>query len=56
MRNSKRLIQKNKISDFITLLKEVDLGLENKLDTQVKFLSGGQKKSSLSYYGNIEKT
>ena len=36
----KRLIQKNKISDFITLLKEVDLGLENKLDTQVKFLSG----------------
>lgn len=41
----KRLIQKNKISDFITLLKEVDLGLENKLDTQVKFLSGGQRQA-----------
>lgn len=41
----KRLIQKNKISDFITLLKEVELGLENKLDTQVKFLSGGQRQA-----------
>ena len=41
----KRLIQKNKIENYINLLKEVELGLENKLDTQVKFLSGGQRQA-----------
>lgn len=39
------LIKKNNTPKFIELLKEVDLGLETKLDTQVKFLSGGQKQA-----------
>ena len=42
MRN---LIKKDKIKRFIEILKEVDLGLENKLNTQVKFLSGGQRQA-----------
>lgn len=41
----KRLIKKENTSKFIKILKEVDLGLENKLDTQVKFLSGGQRQA-----------
>ena len=39
------LIKKDKIKRFIEILKEVDLGLENKLNTQVKFLSGGQRQA-----------
>lgn len=41
----KNLIKKDKKDKFIETLKEVDLGLENKLDTQVKFLSGGQRQA-----------
>ena len=39
------LIRKNRVSDYIDLLKELNLGLEKKLDTQVKYLSGGQRQS-----------
>lgn len=41
----KRLINKSKIEEFRIILKTLDLGLENKLDTEVKFLSGGQRQS-----------
>lgn len=41
----RNLIKKDKIKRFVEILKEVDLGLENKLDTQVKFLSGGQRQA-----------
>ena len=41
----RNLIKKDKIKRFIEILKEVDLGLENKLNTQVKFLSGGQRQA-----------
>lgn len=41
----KKLIREQKREGFIELLKELDLGLENKLDTPVKFLSGGQRQS-----------
>ena len=41
----RNLIKKDKIKRFVVILKEVDLGLENKLDTQVKFLSGGQRQA-----------
>ncbi|WP_326907477.1 ABC transporter ATP-binding protein [Sedimentibacter sp. MB31-C6] len=41
----RRLINKNKLEEFKELLKTLDLGLENKLDTEVKFLSGGQRQS-----------
>lgn len=41
----RNLIKKDKVKKFIEILKEVDLGLENKLDTQVKFLSGGQRQA-----------
>ena len=41
----RNLIKKDKIKKFVEILKEVDLGLENKLDTQVKFLSGGQRQA-----------
>lgn len=41
----KRLIRKNKIPKYIELLKGLDLGLEDKLDTKVKYLSGGQRQS-----------
>lgn len=41
----KRLINRNKIEEYKELLKTLDLGLENKLDTEVKFLSGGQRQS-----------
>ena len=30
---------------YIELLESIDLGLENKLNTKVKFLSGGQRQS-----------
>lgn len=41
----RNLIKKDKIKRFVEILKEVDLGLENKLDAQVKFLSGGQRQA-----------
>lgn len=41
----KRLINKNKIDEYSEILKTLDLGLENKLNTEVKFLSGGQRQS-----------
>jgi putative ABC transport system ATP-binding protein len=41
----KNLIRKNKVGEYKELLKALDLGLENKLNTKVKFLSGGQRQS-----------
>lgn len=41
----RNLIKKQNTEKFIELLKELDLGLENKLNTQVKFLSGGQRQA-----------
>ena len=41
----RNLIKKQNIDKFIEVLKELDLGLENKLNTQVKFLSGGQRQA-----------
>ena len=41
----RKLIKKNKIENYKEILKTLDLGLENKLDTEVKFLSGGQRQS-----------
>jgi len=41
----KKLIRKNKTEEYKEILKTLDLGLENKLDTEVKFLSGGQRQS-----------
>ena len=41
----RRLIRKNNIDKYVDLLKDLDLGLENKLNTKVKFLSGGQRQS-----------
>lgn len=41
----RRLIKKNRIPRYKELLSQLDLGLENKLDTKVRFLSGGQRQS-----------
>lgn len=41
----KRLIKKKNIDKYVEVLKSLDLGLENKLNTKVKFLSGGQRQS-----------
>lgn len=41
----KKLVQKDKISKYAKMLKDLDLGLENKLDVKVKYLSGGQRQS-----------
>lgn len=41
----KKLIKKNNIARYIELLKSLDLGLEDKLNTKVRFLSGGQRQS-----------
>jgi putative ABC transport system ATP-binding protein len=41
----RKLINKNKINQYREILTTLDLGLENKLDTEVKFLSGGQRQS-----------
>ncbi len=41
----KKLIKKENRQDIIEKLKTLNLGLENKLNTQVKFLSGGQRQS-----------
>ena len=43
--NLKRLVKKRNIEKYVALLKELDLGLENKLNVKVKFLSGGQRQS-----------
>lgn len=41
----RKLIKKSKIEEYKEMLKTLDLGLENKLETEVKFLSGGQRQS-----------
>jgi putative ABC transport system ATP-binding protein len=41
----RRLIRKDRIDFYKELLETLDLGLEDKLDTKVKFLSGGQRQS-----------
>ena len=41
----RKLIRKSRIEKFKEILKTLDLGLENKLDTEVKYLSGGQRQS-----------
>lgn len=41
----RRLVNKGNIPKYVELLKDLDLGLEDKLDTQVKYLSGGQRQS-----------
>lgn len=41
----RKLIKKNEIERYVELLKDLDLGLENKLNTKVKYLSGGQRQS-----------
>jgi putative ABC transport system ATP-binding protein len=43
--NLKKLIRGERLDMFTSLLKDLDLGLENKLNTQVRFLSGGQRQS-----------
>lgn len=40
----KKLIDKNNNEEIINKLKTIGLGLENKLNTEVKFLSGGQRQ------------
>ena len=51
----RNLIKKDKIKRFVEILKEVDLGLENKLDTQVKFLSGGQRQALSPIMATLKK-
>lgn len=41
----RRLVKSSNLQLFISLLRDLDLGLEDKLDTQVKYLSGGQRQS-----------
>ena len=41
----KKLINFKNVSKYREILKELDLGLEDKLSTKVKFLSGGQRQS-----------
>ena len=41
----RRLIRKNRIAMYVELLLTLDLGLEDKLNTKVKYLSGGQRQS-----------
>lgn len=41
----KMLIKKNRINYYKELLHDLNLGLEDKLDVKVKFLSGGQRQS-----------
>lgn len=41
----RKLIRGERLDMFVSLLKDLDLGLEDKLNTQVKFLSGGQRQS-----------
>lgn len=41
----KKLINKNYIKPIVEKLETIGLGLENKLNTEVKYLSGGQRQS-----------
>lgn len=41
----RKLVNKKNTPKYIELLKDLDLGLEDKLDTKVKYLSGGQRQS-----------
>lgn len=41
----RRLIKRDRIQEYKELLSQLDLGLEDKLNTKVKFLSGGQRQS-----------
>ncbi len=41
----KPLVRRSELDRFKTLLETLDLGLENKVDTEVKYLSGGQRQS-----------
>ena len=41
----RKLIRKNKTDGYKEILRTLDLGLETKLDTEVKYLSGGQRQS-----------
>ncbi|WP_100065262.1 ABC transporter ATP-binding protein [Miniphocaeibacter massiliensis] len=41
----RKLIRKNRIDYYVEQLKTLDLGLENKLDSRVDLLSGGQRQS-----------
>lgn len=41
----RKLVRKNNIDRYVESLKTLDLGLENKLNTKVQFLSGGQRQS-----------
>lgn len=41
----KRLVNRKNIDFYKELLKDLDLGLENIMDTPVKYLSGGQRQS-----------
>jgi len=51
----RKLINKNKINEYKEILKALDLGLENKLDTEVKYLSGGQRQSLSLLMATINK-
>ena len=51
----KKLIDKNNNEKIIEKLKSIDLGLENKLKTQVKFLSGGQRQSLSLLMATVKK-
>lgn len=51
----RKLINKNKVNEYKEILKTLDLGLENKLDTQVKYLSGGQRQSLSLLMATINK-
>ncbi len=41
----KRLVKRSNIERYVSILKDFDLGLENKLNTTVASLSGGQRQS-----------
>lgn len=41
----RRLVKKSRIERYKELLSDLDLGLEDKLNTKVKYLSGGQRQS-----------
>jgi len=41
----RRLIKKSNVDKYVEILKSLDLGLEHKLNTKVKYLSGGQRQS-----------
>ena len=51
----RKLINKNKIETFKEILRTLDLGLESKLDTEVKYLSGGQRQSLSLLMATINK-